>query len=174
MAKISCTCGQIIFDQSDHLSWKAHLLADQDYGNFLDAVEAARWEDSARGAHAYFRDVFQCTACNDLVLFVGERRFDFAPLEREASARVLVSHRGDEWRGLLRARSRDGKGEIWWDTNKDRGFRRDLSRAELDELYYRKFEELAALDVLRDSFLTIDGETVHSYERDNEGRPAKS
>jgi hypothetical protein len=39
MAKILCTCGQIIIDQSDSIRNKGYIIADQDYMDFFDEVE---------------------------------------------------------------------------------------------------------------------------------------
>ena len=39
--KIRCTCGEVIPDQTDYLPYKAYIIGDKDYFNFLDTVDEA-------------------------------------------------------------------------------------------------------------------------------------
>ena len=39
--KIKCTCGEIIPDQTDYLSYKAHIIGEKNYFDFLDTIDEA-------------------------------------------------------------------------------------------------------------------------------------
>jgi hypothetical protein len=39
--KIKCTCGEVIPDQTDYLSYKAHIIGDKHYFDFLDTIDEA-------------------------------------------------------------------------------------------------------------------------------------
>jgi hypothetical protein len=39
--KFMSECGHIIYDITDNLSYKAHLISDQDWFNFLDEIDEA-------------------------------------------------------------------------------------------------------------------------------------
>lgn len=39
--KFTCECGHIIYDQTDYLSYKAHLISDQDWFDFLEEIDEA-------------------------------------------------------------------------------------------------------------------------------------
>ena len=74
--KIKCTCGGIIPDQTDYLSYKAHIIGDKNYFDFLDAVDEAiesKEEDreklcmNVRRAEAS-RLAWECSTCGRLYL----------------------------------------------------------------------------------------------------------
>ena len=39
--KIKCTCGEVIPDQTDYLSYKAHIIGEKNYFDFLDTINEA-------------------------------------------------------------------------------------------------------------------------------------
>ena len=39
--KIRCTCGEIIPDQTDYLPYKAYIIGDKNYFDFMDAIDDA-------------------------------------------------------------------------------------------------------------------------------------
>jgi len=39
--KIKCTCGEIIFDQTDYLPYKSYIIGDKDYFDFHDKIDEA-------------------------------------------------------------------------------------------------------------------------------------
>lgn len=39
--KFLCECGHPIYDQTDYLPYKAHVISDQDWFNFLDTIDDA-------------------------------------------------------------------------------------------------------------------------------------
>lgn len=77
---ISCACGEKIHDNTDFMSWKAHLLPDQQWEELFDIVDsaletpdkAARREeiqvkvrDKIRNL---FRSAWECVACGRLYI----------------------------------------------------------------------------------------------------------
>ncbi len=164
MAKIVCNCGQIIIDQSDFITNKAHLVADQDYFDLLDEIENREWHDLSIRASKYFSEIFQCSSCNNLIIFKDGKRFDFCPSDKDKSSKILTSYLGQKWLGTLSGNFRNGQGELFWNTNLESGFRQNLTLDELEQLYDQKFKELTDLKILRHSFLTIDGNVRHSFD----------
>ena len=74
--KIRCVCGEIIPDQTDYLPYKAHVIGDKDYFDFLDAVDEAiesKEENreklcmNVRGAEPS-RLAWECNTCGRLYL----------------------------------------------------------------------------------------------------------
>ncbi|AZA98511.1 hypothetical protein EG359_02325 [Chryseobacterium joostei] len=164
MSKIQCNCGQIIPDQSDFIKHKAHFVADQDYFDLLDEIENREWNDLATRASKYFSEIFQCNSCNSLIVFKDKKRFDFAPLDKDKSSGILTSYLGQKWLGTLSANFRNGQGDIFWSTNLESGFRQNLALEELRQLYHQKYKELTDLNILRHSFLNINGIIEHVFK----------
>ncbi|MGR3636786.1 MAG: hypothetical protein ACU0BK_12810 [Shimia sp.] len=74
--KIKCTCGEIIPDQTDYLSYKAYVIGDKNYFDFLDAVDEAiekkeedreKLRNSVRRAETS-RLAWECSTCGKLYL----------------------------------------------------------------------------------------------------------
>ena len=74
--KIKCTCGEIIPDQTDYLSYKAYIIGDKNYFDFLDTIDEAiesKEEDreklcmSVRRAEPS-RLAWECNTCGRLYL----------------------------------------------------------------------------------------------------------
>lgn len=166
MAKILCTCGQIIPDQSDSIRNKGYIIADQDYMDFFDEVENNGFMEMTGKATKYFNRIFQCDKCNSLIIFRrgADEGVVFIPQDKNGSQELLRSYLGDKWLGTMSANFRDGQGEIYWTTNLESGFRQKLSLPELKELYKNKFEELSKLKILRHSFLRIDDKIEHKFD----------
>lgn len=163
MSKFTCLCGSIISDSSDFESYKARYIADQDYYDFLDEYQQTITERQFHVFSRYTREIFQCSTCHNLIVFSKGERFDFNPLTLGAD-NLLLSRSGKNWKGMMSATFRQQSGEIYWQTNQDQGFRQHLSLSELKELYYRKFEELKTLNILRHAHLTINGVTEHQFD----------
>ena len=79
--KINCSCGKQIFDSTDGLPNKAHILPDQDWFFVLDAIDAAientgpSPSDKTAACMAIralitqkTRSAWQCTSCGALYL----------------------------------------------------------------------------------------------------------
>ena len=165
MSKIECRCGQLIPDTTDFISYKGHLIADQDYFDFFDEIENKDWRDATSIASKYFNEIFQCTNCQNIIIVRDNKRFDFKSIDVEGDSKILKSYLNEKWLGLISANFRNGHGEIYWQTNLESGFRQELSLTELKNIYYRKFEELMKLNILRQSFLRINGEIEHDFNK---------
>ncbi|QBH95372.1 hypothetical protein EKN56_02505 [Limnobaculum zhutongyuii] len=164
MAKFNCRCGYTISDGLEYMSNRAHYIANQDYWDLLDKLEPTQaWEENAHHLAQYCRQIYQCPQCNNLIFFAKGSRFDFNPLSDNTN-NLLSSYLGTQWKGMLRGHYRKNTGEVFWQTNLESGFKQGLTQAELEALYYRKFEQLNAQQILRDAFLEIDGETVHKFD----------
>jgi hypothetical protein len=163
MAKINCKCGNVIVDQSDAIKWKARFVADQDYDDFLffldepDSIEKRTFTNQA------FHEIFQCSSCLSLIVFRhGERQGVFFEAEKkENSSEILKSTYNDKWKGFLTAIFDNESGNVFWYTNIDSGFKQNLSLDQTRQIYYSKHKELLDLDILKNSFLRIDGEIEH-------------
>jgi len=100
------------------------------------------------------------------------RRCDFKSINKEQCKDVTQSCFGEQWKGSLTGHYygaaysleyKRNKGELYWDTNKESSYIRDMTLEELRTQYYKKFEELKALDILRGSFLRVDGVDEHTF-----------
>ena len=174
MSKIDCKCGHMISDSTDFISYKGHLIADQDYYDFFDEIENKEWNDATSAGSKYFNEVFQCTNCQNIIILRDNKRFDFKSIGSEDDSKILNSYLNEKWLGMISANFRNGKGEINWHTNMESGFRQELSLLELKNTYFRKFKELVNLKILRHSFLRIDGEIEHDFDFKNEAARKKN
>ena len=168
MGKIICNCGQIIFDQTDFIKNKAHIISDQDYMDFFEEVENKEFMEVTSKAIKYFTEIFQCDNCNGLIIFRHnkENATYFIPKDKENSKDILSSYLGEKWLGTMSANFTNGQGEIYWKTNLESGFRQNLTLGELKEIYDKKFEELSKLKILRHSFLRIDNRIEHKFDNE--------
>jgi hypothetical protein len=164
MSKLVCTCGHTLIDQSDFISYKAHVLADQDYEDFYDDIEKKIDEDLPARTIKYFMEIFQCINCSNLIIFKNMNRYDFVPADKDHSRNLLCSSMGAAWKGTMSANYKDGIGEIYWYTNYETGFRQNIELEELISLYQAKFTELSNLNILRTSFLRVNGVIQHQFE----------
>ena len=168
MSKIKCLCGNLISDNTDFISYKARFIADQDYFDLRDEIENRDFYKQNAAFIKYFQEIFQCSECQNVIFLSQNRRFDFQPLEKQPKPTVLQSALGDGWKGVMSANFYDGKGEIWWFTNTDGGFKQKLTLSELKKIYFDKFNELQSRALLRSAFLRIEGEIVHKYGVESE------
>jgi len=161
----------VIPDSSDYAPYLARFIADQDWFDFFEVMEN---EEDSMDTWDYFGDIFQCPDCHNLILFTADysRRCDFQPLDKEKCANITISYLGDKWKGILRGHYygsnsrleyKHDKGELYWQTNQENGYLEDISLEDLRKEYYKKFEELRSLGILRSAFLRIDGHDEHSW-----------
>jgi hypothetical protein len=151
--KITCVCGQLIPDQTDFISYKAWIIADQDWYDALAGAPDDAWRLS--------RTMWQCRSCRRL--YIDDRdgnlhRFD--PAEPTVPDNLLASKLGAHWKGMLRGHWRKPaswlreQGEVWWQCGDgDAGFEKITSRGEVIRRYHEEFERLRSNDTLRDAFL---------------------
>lgn len=167
MAKIVCRCGAVLPDSTDCISYKARLLADQDFPDFFEKMEDARPDAAPSEAWRYLGEIFQCRDCGNLIVFPpgGAPPCDFQPVDRDNWQWVTRSHLGEKWKGMLHGHYRKEKdlGELFWYTNGDQGLLTALSLDETRRRYGEKFEELRSRGVLKNSFLRVNGENEHQW-----------
>ena len=190
--KIHCECGHVIYDQTDYLPGKAYLVADQDYFDLAEALEAQvtkaaeagriggpgvgaairqALENTRAALNRYARrTVYQCSACGRL--FVDDTQFQsqvFAPKDEAVSRDLLRSIEGDRWKRNLRGHWNDrhdgpDKGELWWGFGgADEGYERHDDLDILTQRYYEVLGRLQAKETLRSAFLNRNAETLHQW-----------
>jgi len=105
--RIRCPCGAAILDITDNLSYKAHLVADQDRGEYWNAIEAAvlqpgETEEERRSTFArvrrligeVYRPAWVCRNCGRLFIDDARDRLQqFVPASEESSRDLFRSHR---------------------------------------------------------------------------------
>lgn len=156
--KIGCHCGSVIPDQTDYLSFKAHLVADRDWEDFTVSSELSGEIDSS-----YVRSCYQCTECGRLYVEDASRKLHSFVPERSQTA-VLGSCKGSAWRAPLVGSWDDEKsqGYLWCDA--DDGIYNDYDNwNHLESAYYSLFEKLLNLNRLRSAFLRKNGQNIHLW-----------
>ncbi|MEK7953476.1 hypothetical protein [Luteolibacter soli] len=165
--KFACACGNLIPDQTDYLSYAAHLIADQD---LYDATAM-----SERGSSDWWpsltRKLYQCDSCGRLwIEDRGRELRAFVP--EEPAPHFLSSIHGDQWKRILRGEWRDERviatlprGFLGWAHLSEEDHATFDDWGLLERAYYDRFEELKKRGILRDAMLTKNGETVHSWGR---------
>ena len=118
-----CKCGNRISDTTDMISYKAHMIADQDWFDFLDAICAAIeskeinrekviGEFYRETLKATRRHIYQCVKCGRIFMEDQEYQLHtFAP-EGTDNKRLLNSEKGSTWKGSLYAFWYDEK-PVW-------------------------------------------------------------
>lgn len=180
MGGFGCPCGSGFKDGNDFVSYKAHLIADQDFEDFQESAVASDW----RAQYDLARIVYQCPSCSRLHIFTENNVHTFVP--DGESADLLRSVKGEDWRRFLRGSWSDaeGRGYVYWgDTGiagGDNGWVSLNSRAEVEKLYFEVFQRLKDADRLRSAFLrcnvgTPNVKDIHSWacRRDENQEPAK-
>ena len=169
--KIRCVCGGLIVDQTDFQRNKAYLIADQDWFDVLDEAADAADEEGREADGGLLlelsREMWQCRDCGRL--YIDDRTgtlHRFEPAETTVPRDLLASSRGARWRGNLRGRWQEQakSGELWWQCgDDDSGWEQFTSGEELERRYQEEFRRLLDLDILRSSFLRVDGEMAHQW-----------
>jgi hypothetical protein len=103
---ISCDCGEIFADETDNLSYKAHVIPDQDWVQVFNAIdhviqEAAAGNLSIEAAQTQMRCVlaspvrtaYQCRVCGRLMVEDTRQQFhSFLAATEETPKQILRSH----------------------------------------------------------------------------------
>jgi hypothetical protein len=160
--KIACHCGAVIPDQTDFLSYKAHVVADQDWEDFVDASESKGRIDSS-----LVRLSYQCPQCGRLYVEDASRALHaFVPDEHKVQ--VLGSSEGADWRAPLigswndKPYAHQAKGHLW--CGADGGTSTEFDDWNQLELAYQAlFKRLRELNRLRSALLRKNGQDVHSW-----------
>jgi hypothetical protein len=157
--KFRCACGEVIVDQVEFNLYKARLIADRDWNDYLDAAGTA--------AVPLERNVYQCMECGrlHLVLADGTTR-SFIP-EQEPEA-VLDSSLGDAWKaplvGLWDDRTSGTRKLGWLDCDATGGTTEGFDTwEELEHAYFQLFYRLRKFDRVRSALLRRNDETIHVW-----------
>ena len=110
MSKFKCTCGEVIYDQTDHLPYKGYLFADHDYFELFDKISTdiaalmqARLAGKEKEWHqGYFQnDKATTMADHDLVFMMIARQLlhgHVAVYQCPKCGRLNVEHRDERSR----------------------------------------------------------------------------
>ncbi|MGO4528551.1 hypothetical protein AB4Z30_05670 [Paenibacillus sp. 2TAF8] len=180
--KFSCDCGHIITDSTDFLSYKAHLIADQDLFDLLDEIDSAieesgptskNKEDALMKVRSLFNDlrrtVYQCMNCGNVFFEDDSSRLVMFRSDKDPeNKQMLRSAKGDNWQGVLYGDWIDVLPE--WREVKGYMSASVLSRASsyddwlsLESDYYSLFNELKGKGILRSSLLRKNNKLIHSW-----------
>ncbi|MBP3460265.1 MAG: hypothetical protein J6K58_13730 [Lachnospiraceae bacterium] len=180
-----CICGKRITDQTDFLSYKAHVLPDQDYEDFWNGIdqlvddetmnhrekENIRFSCSSMGRYMY-----QCPECGRVILEDIEdnsKLHFFKPESAVVSKKLLVSEKGKQWKGLLHAEWNDEKPD--WREHKGYimpGCNLEYDNTEFDdkesfmERYYEIFEDMVSKGIIRSAMMRVNNERIHIWRSD--------
>ena len=117
----ACRCGYRFYDGSDNLSFKAHILADEDWNEFVGYLEDAdkphteKIENMGRSLDLLDRCIYQCPECGRLFLESADGSLTmFTPSgtaepEPDVDRHMLISSHGENWHGILSG---------WWEDPK--------------------------------------------------------
>ena len=117
----ACRCGYCFYDGSDNLSFKAHILADEDWNEFVGYLEDAekphteKIENMGRSLDLLERCIYQCPECGRLFLESADGSLtmftpsDTAEPEPDVNRHMLISSHGENWHGILSG---------WWEDPK--------------------------------------------------------
>ncbi len=101
--KIECECGHLIVDQTDKLPFKAHLVPDQEWFRFLDAMDVLiddvsagklRPQEASMAVRRAWpsRTAWQCSNCGRL--YIDDRQHElnvYLPAAAKDSKEILRS-----------------------------------------------------------------------------------
>ena len=90
MSKITCECGTKVIDSTDYQSWKAHLIADQDYFNFRDLIVNKSFQEQNQFFHKYLNSIFECSSCGNLILFKSGQRYDYSSIQKHKPSTISL------------------------------------------------------------------------------------
>lgn len=177
-----CECGKRISDTTDYISYKARIIADQDWFDFFDRIEEAiksGESDKEKVIDEFWRDtldvakssMYQCTQCG-CIFINGEKGavYPFKPMG-EVPMKLLRSAKGEKWQGWLHAEWEDVKpewsehhGHIWPCVNLDYNMPGFDDYDEFEKKYYQVFAELKDKGVIRRASLKRNKQIIHSWD----------
>lgn len=183
--KIYCKCGGRIVDQTDYLPNKGHIISDQDWFDFLDAIDNAIEKSGSTAkekerACMHIRNmtteltklIYQCNECGNLYIDNNKGELEtFIRSEPFEGNGILKSAYGENWRRPLigdwnDTRKGSIKGYLWCIDVKgdDDSFH---SWELLEERYYSMFQELKKKNTLRSAVLKKNYEVIHRWDDDS-------
>lgn len=176
-----CKCGYRITDSTDNISYKAHIIADQDWYDFLDRITAAIKSDETNREKVideFYSDttdidklIYQCPKCGQIFIDGEGRRLYSFCAEGETKTDLLLSVKGKNWQGYLQAEWEDVKpewsehhGYIWPIVNLDYDIPGFDDYNKFIEKYYQLFEELKSKNILRYSYMKRNMQILHFWD----------
>lgn len=178
MSRLMCKCGHIIHDSTDYISYKGHIMADQDEGDYFDRAEEIIKSDNP-DKNSLMCDflceindkiIYQCTECGRLYIEGKEQYYCFKP-EKHNNTKILNSVHGEKWRGFLHAEWNDQKyewqkykGYVCANVNYPCESIHSDDRQEIIDGYYRLLDELKKVGVIRRATLRINGKFIHEWD----------
>lgn len=183
--KFLCECGYIIRDSTDYLSYKAHLISDQDYFDLLDEVDHAiegsgptpqDKEHALMKVRSLFqrltKTIYQCKSCGNVYFNEEDKWVRLEPQPDDNKRRLLRSAKGDDWPGFLYGDWYDElpvwsevKGSISAPLDNLSGSFKDWES--LENEYYTLFADLKNRGLLRVGTLKKNGQTLHSWREEH-------
>lgn len=180
-----CACGYCFHDNTDCLSFKGYVLADQDMEELWDILERAEkpHEDTLDIALDVMdllnRTMYQCPECGRMYIEDADKQYElvrYTPCAQgepvpEVNRRMLLSSRGEKWRGYLYAHWDDPKP----DYNEHKGMIFPICNVRFDNLdfddyealekrYFEILEIMIEKKIVRYAKLFVNRETRHSWE----------
>lgn len=175
-----CECGHQIYDTTDYLPYKAYLISDQDWFDFLDEIDAAieksgtTLEDKEKAlikirtlSSNLTKTVYQCPKCGNLFFYNNPPQLKvFKSCNDNVDKRLLQSAKGDKWQGFLYG--------DWVDNNPTWRVKGYISGSSiegkeydnwelLEKEYYLIYNDLKNKNILRRSSLKKNNIEVHSW-----------
>jgi len=107
--KLACECGKLIVDQTDSLSFKGHIISDQDYFGYLEAIDEViekagpTKSDKEKACMAVrsldgqpFKIIYQCSDCGSIYISDSDGNFhQYTPKNSLTSKKILQSKSND-------------------------------------------------------------------------------
>lgn len=178
-----CRCGYRISDTTDFISYKARIIADQDWDDFLDriveAIESCETDrekvvdDFYSNTLGVEKAMYQCPDCGRIFIDgEGNSLYSFGA-EEPVKKDLLLSAKGESWQGFLHAEWDDVKpewrehhGNIWPNINLKYNIPGFDDYNEFEEKYYQVFEELKNKNVIRNALMKRNRKVLHHWENE--------
>ena len=104
--KIACECGETIFDSTDHMSYKGHIIPDQDWFNVFDYMDDEIIDKLCDGTidkesanmnmrsaiSAPARLAWQCRSCGRIYIDGKDNKLEcYVPSDEDTEKNILCS-----------------------------------------------------------------------------------
>ena len=180
-----CACGYCFHDNSDALSFKGYILADQDEDEMWNIRGRAEkpHDDTIDIAsdvmNLLHRAMYQCPECGRMYIEDAAAKYElvrFTPCEHgepipDVNRKMLLSAHGDKWRGYLYAQWEDPKPDYC----EHKGIIFPICNLQFDDLsfddfsafekrYFDIFRAMTEKNILHRARMTVNRETRHSWE----------
>lgn len=184
--KILCECGGVIVDQTDYLPNKGYIISDQDWFDFMDAMDNAIEKSGPSQAEKeracmkirslairLTKIIYQCNKCGRLYISNNDDKLEiYNNSEDKEEYKLLESTYGEKWKrpligDWLDSRAGNIKGYLWCINVKgDEGNFDEWDL--LERTYYRMLKELEKNNTLRYAILKKNNKIIHEWEEISE------